>query len=250
MSPWRLELLRLWRTRRLIALAAVYVILGLGIPILTHELPQLLEHANGSGVRVIAPPPTPVSSLAGFASNSGQLGTLVLVIVAAANLAIDARPALAAFYRSRTHRPSRLLWPRSVTLLGAASVCVAAGIACCWYETAVLIGPLQPAALAGGFGLELLWLCFCIALVACWAGLIKGVLPVIGATLATLLVLAFISGVHPIESWLPTKMAASLASLAGSHPAGVPWHALATTAAATAGLAIAATWGVQRRRPA
>ncbi|HYZ52963.1 MAG TPA: hypothetical protein VE733_05565 [Streptosporangiaceae bacterium] len=246
MSPWRLEALRLWRTRRLAALAAVYVILGLGIPVLTYELPQLLKHTSG-GVRVIAPPPTPVSSLTGFASNAAQLGTLVLVVVAAASLAIDARPALAAFYRSRTRRPSRLLLPRTAVLALAGAACVAAGTGCCWYETDVLIGPLSVAALSGGFGLEILWVCFCVAVVAVWAGLVRSVLAVAGAALATLLVLAFISSIHPVAPWLPTKLAASLASLAGPHPPGAPWRALAITAVATAGLLAAAGFRVQHR---
>jgi ABC-2 type transport system permease protein len=189
MSPWRLEVLRLWRTRRLIALAAPFVLLGLGLPILTHDLPELAKHSSG-GVRVIAPPPTPVDALRGFGQNAAQLGTLVIVVVAAATLAIDARPALAAFYRSRARRASILVLPRYVTVCLAATLSLGFGVLCVWYETDALIGPLRPGALAAGFGLEAFWVWFCVAVVALWASLARGVPAAVGATLASLLALS------------------------------------------------------------
>ena len=79
-------------------------LLGFGIPVLTYYLPDLVKNA-GNGVQIIAPKPTPADAIAGFASNAAQLGTLVVVVVAASTLAIDANPGLAAFYRTRVHGP-------------------------------------------------------------------------------------------------------------------------------------------------
>ena len=92
MSPWRVEMLRVWRTRRLVALVAVFVLFGLGIPVLTYYLPEIVRHANTGGVQIILPRQTPADALIGFGQNAAQLGTLVVVVVAAASLAIDARP--------------------------------------------------------------------------------------------------------------------------------------------------------------
>lgn len=238
MTPWRLELLRLWRTRRLIALLAAYLVLGLGIPILTHDLPSLLKSSSGP-IKVIVPPPKPADALTSFASNASSLGTLVLVIVAAASVAFDARPALAAFYRSRIRRTWMLIGPRCLAVVVAAVFSLLLALLCVWYETGVLIGPLRFQALAAGFGIDVLWICFCVSVVAFWAGIARGVMPVIGATLATLLTLVFLSGIHSVSPWLPTGIASGAAAFVGPAP-GLPWRASLAAAIATMAFAYAA----------
>src|SRR5689334_449249 len=115
MGPWRLELVRAWRTRRALALAATFAILGLGGPVLVYYLPRLVKNAS-QGIKITISPPTAADGITNFAQNAGQLGTLVVVVVAAASLAIDTRPGLAVFYRTRLRRPSRLVLPRYLTV--------------------------------------------------------------------------------------------------------------------------------------
>lgn len=239
MNLWTLEMARLWRTRRLIALLAVYIVLGLGLPVLTYELPSLVKHST-PGVTIIAPPPTAVSSLAGFASNSAQLGTLVLVIVAAAATTLDARPALAAFYRSRTRLARRLLLPRLGVLAVAAAISLAAGVGCCWYETEVLIGPIRAGPLAAGYAIELLWITLCLALVAAYAARTASIAAAAGTTIATLLALSFLGAIGPLAPWLPTHLATGLSSFSGPKPSGADWKAIAATSVSTLGLLSAA----------
>jgi ABC-2 type transport system permease protein len=235
MGPWRLEVLRAWRTRRLIALAATFVLLGLGGPILAYYLPELVKH-NASGVQVTVPPPTPADGITDFAQNIAQLGTLVVVIVAAASLAIDARPGLAVFYRTRLRRPTRLVLPRYLTVTAAAIAALALGTLGAWYETAVLLGPLSVADLAAGFGLEALWLCFTTAVVAAAASAVRSVLGAAGWALACLLGLAALGAVPAMSSWLPTRLAGGLAGLVGQHAPPDLWHSVLTTALAGAAL--------------
>jgi len=234
MSPWKLEALRLWRTRRLIAVAATFVILGLGLPVLTKELPALVNHSSG-GIRVIALPPTATQAISGFASNAGQLGTLVIVVVAAAGLAIDARPSLAAFYRSRVRRPVMLMLPRCAALATASIVCLALGVGCAWYETDVVLGALPAGRLASGFALQALWLCSCVATVAAWASVARGVLAVAGMTLVSLLVLVFLTDIPALVTWSPTNLAAGVGVLIGNQHRPL-WHAVAVAAVATVAL--------------
>src|SRR6266508_2076630 len=205
MGPWRLELLRVWRTRLVIALAATFLILGLGIPVLTYYLPELIKNA-GNGVRIIAPKPTPTDAIAGFASNVAQLGTLVVVVVAAASLSIDAHPGLAAFYRTRVHRPILLVLPRYVVVTAASVATLALGTLGAWYETTVLLGSVSVGALVGGLALEALWLCFVTGIVAVVASAIRGVLGVVGASIGLLLGLALLGNFPGASSWLPTRL--------------------------------------------
>lgn len=233
MSPWRLEALRLWRTRQLVALGAVFLILGLGIPILTYYLPELIKHA-GNGVTIIAPKPKPVDAITGFASNAGQLGTLVLVIVAAANLSIDAHPGISAFYRSRVHRPAALIMPRVIAVTIAGIGGYAIGLAAAWYETAVVLGSVPVGALLGGFALEALWLCFVVSVVALAASLVRSVSGVVGLTIATFLAMALLEALPHALSWFPSSLAGSAGALIG-NPLGNLWHAVVVSALAAVG---------------
>ena len=253
MSPWRLELLRLWRTRRLVALGATFGLIGLGIPILDHYLPQILKHASTGGVRITIPRATPAQALTDVGNNISQLGTLVLVVVAAASLAIDARRALAIFYRTRARDPWTLFVPRCATVTLAGVLALGLGVLAAWYETAALIGPPRVAALAGGFVLEAVWICFAVATVAAWASITPGVLAITGASLASLLSLALLASIPVVSTWSPTALAGSMGDLAKSHAATAPWHAVIVAVPSTLALLTVSAWrltGGARERPA
>jgi hypothetical protein len=95
--------------------------------------------------------------------------------------------------------------------------------------------------------LEALWVCFGVAVVALWASLARGMPAAAGASLATLLVLVFLSGIHVLSSWSPSALAASVTDLVGADHPGVPWHAVAVTAVGTVALVITSTWRLARR---
>lgn len=215
MWMWRLEILRIWRTRRIIALAAVFLIIGIGDPLLVHFLSKLIANSSKNGVIVVAPTPTPASSIAAFGSSVAQLGTLVTVVVGAATLAIDSRPALAAFYRTRIRHPRDLILPRFVAVVVFTCLALVIGIIAAWYETSILIGPVSAADLAVGFGFEALWVLFSIALVAAWSSMLKSVLAVAAWSVATLLALSLIGTIHVLSAWSPTALSSSIGPIVG-----------------------------------
>ncbi len=233
MSPWRLELLRIMRTRRLIALVAMFVILGVGGPVLVHYLPQIIKSKSAtSDIKLILPKPKPFDGIQNFANNISSLCTLVVAIVAAASLAIDANPVIAIFYRTRVRKPAPLLVPRFVAVIGASVVALALGTLGAWYETTVLIGSVSFGPLAVGFLLEALWLFFVVSTVAFFSSVIRSVLGVVGAAVTLFLALALLESVPGVMSWMPTRLAESEADLIG-HPAGVLWHAIVTAGIAS-----------------
>jgi ABC-2 type transport system permease protein len=231
MGPWRLELVRLWRTRRAVALVATFVILGLGIPVLTYYLPDLVKHA-GNGVRIIAPRQTPADAIEGFASNAAQLGTLVVAIITASSVAIDAHPVLAAFYRTRVERPAFLLLPRYLTVTAASVAALALGTLGAWYETEILLGRVGAGALLGGLALQSLWICFATSTVTLATTTTRSIAAAVGATIAVLLALALLGNLSSTSSWVPTRLSASSADLLRHQTAGV-WHAILVTTLAT-----------------
>lgn len=246
MGPWRLEILRLWRTRRLIALAGTFLILGLGIPVLTYYLPEIVKN-TASGVQVTVPKQTAADSIAGFASNVGQLGTLVVVVVAAASLAIDANPDLATFYRTRVHRSTRLVLPRYAVVTAASVVALALGTLGAWYETAVLFGPISARALMAGLATQALWFCFVTAIVAVVASAIRGVLGVVGTSIGLLLGLGLLGNLPGASIRLPTRLAGSGADFIQHATDGI-WQAIAVTVVAAGAAVVLATHRLGQRR--
>jgi len=231
MGPWRLELVRLWRTRHAVALLATFVILGLGIPVLTYYLPDLVKHA-GNGVRIIAPRQTPADAIEGFASNAAQLGTLVVAIITASSVGIDAHPVIAAFYRTRIQRPAALLLPRYLTVTAASIAALALGALGAWYETGILIGHVGAGALLGGLALQALWICFVASTVTLATTTTRSVAGAVGASIASLFALAVLGNLSSASSWVPTRLSGSSADLLRHHTAGV-WHAILVTTLAT-----------------
>jgi ABC-2 type transport system permease protein len=205
MSPWRLEALRLVRTGRLVALVATFVILGFAMPVLTYFLPQLIEHSSGN-IEIVVPEQTAADGIIGYASNLAQIGTLVVVVIAAAAFAIDARPALGAYYRTRVPSIGHLLLPRALALAAATELSLVLGTLGAWYETEVLLGSVDVAALAEGTLLMALWFAFVICLTVGVAGIQRSVLGVAGVTIGVVLVLVFLGSLSVLSSWLPTRL--------------------------------------------
>ncbi len=207
MSPWRLEWLRLLRTGRLVALVATFVVLGFAMPVVTYFLPQIIENSGGD-IEIVVPEQTAADGIIGYASNLAQIGTLVVVIVGAAAFAIDARPALGAYYRTRVASIWRLLLPRGGALAAATGVSLVLGTLGAWYETEVLLGRVDIGALAGGTALMALWFGFVISLTVGVAGIQRSVLGIAGVTIGIVLVLVFLGSLSVLSSWLPTRLGA------------------------------------------
>lgn len=149
MSIWTTELLRLWRTRRLVALIGVFVIFGFLGPILARYLADILSSStNTSQMQIIVAAPLPVDGIVGYTSNALQIGLMIGIAVTISACAIDANYALSIFYRTRHPRMATLLIPRLAVSLAATLVAFTLGLLAAWYETAVLIGKVD----LGGLG--------------------------------------------------------------------------------------------------
>src|SRR5690606_23873677 len=111
MSLWRLEWLRLVRTRRVVAILGVYVFFGLTGPLAARYLSEILGQVGTPGVKVEFPPPVPADGITQFLGNASQIGLLIVVIVAASALAFDARREMGVFLRTRAASVRTILVP-------------------------------------------------------------------------------------------------------------------------------------------
>ena len=249
MTLWRLEILRVLRTRRWIALGAVYVGFGLLGPLGAKYLAQILKYAGtgADGITVTFPPPVPADGMAQYVDNALQVGTIVEVVVVAGALAFDAIPEMGVFLRTRVTNVWDILIPRLVVSFALCAGAFVLGTATAWYETWALLGPLSASAVGWGTLLGILFCAFLVALVAAVAQWTKGVLGTVLTSLVVLIVLPILGIVHAIQIWLPTRLGGALTELTAGTPGSDFWRSALTAVLATAGLLAVAAWGARRR---
>lgn len=246
MSLWRLEWLRLVRTKRWIALLGVYVFFGLVGPLSARYLGEIVERFGG-GVEVTFPPPVPSDGMIQYVSNVSQIGLLVAVVVAAGSLAFDAKPEMGVFLRTRIPRVRDILVPRLTVTYLAVAISFVVGALAAWYETAVLIGSLPVGGTLAGIGFGLLYLALVVAVVAAAAGRARSVLGAVMITVIVLLVMPIIGVIEAIGEWLPSHLVGALAELSAGAAIG-EYAGAATVTILAIGLAVwmAVRWSAAR----
>ena len=176
MSLWHLELLRLWRTRRWIALAAVFLVLGFGNPLATRYLGDLLQGATGDGtyIQIIVTQPKPADGMVSYFGNITSLGTLVAVVVAGLAFSLRANPPLASLYLTHVRNRVALLVPRLVVAALAAAVAALLGGTAAAIETTLLFGAPAVGSTTVGVTVSCLAMVFAVAVTFLCTTLLRG----------------------------------------------------------------------------
>jgi ABC-2 type transport system permease protein len=217
MSLWRLEWLRMIRTPRAIALAAVFVAFGLIEPVVTRYQNKLLGHV-GRGVHITLPPPTPADAMSGYISNASVIGLIVVVAIAAGAFSFDVRPGVSTFLRTRVAGMRQLIVPRYVLNAAAAAGAYLLGTLAAWYETQLLIGAMPAGSVLAGALCETVYLAMAVALTALAASLVRSTLGAVAMALGLLLVLPIIGAWHAADRWLPSTLVnAPVDLISGAH---------------------------------
>lgn len=247
MTLFQLELVRFTRTRRLVPLLAIFLLAGFGGPFLARYLPDLVKSQTSENITIIVSAARPVDGISMFASNALQLGLFVAVVIAAGILAIDAKPGLAAFYRTRVRPFDRVILPRYVVIAGVVTVGYILGALAAWYETVVLIGHLDPGRYLLGIAFTAVYLWFAIAVVALAASITRTVAGTAGAAIGALLALPIVAAVPALQPWLPSALAGAQVKMAGTTPAEHFMRAAVVGAIATVAIVVVALGRFRRR---
>lgn len=220
MTLWRLEWLRLTRTKRWVALAGIYIFFGFVGPLTARYMNEIINRVGGDleGAIIEFPDPQPVDGLTQYVGNVSQLGLLVAVVVAAAAVTLDSIPEMGVFIRTRVKRMTEVLRPRVVVSAAAIATAYIAGALIAWYESAVLIGPLPATDVIAGIAYGVLYLVFVVTVVAAVAGKARTVLTTVLAALVVLLVFPIAGVIDEIGRWLPSYLVGALAGI----PSGIP----------------------------
>lgn len=246
MTLWRLEWLRLVRTHRWMIVVGVYLLFGIMGPLTAAYMQDILGQFGGE-MTIVAPDPTPADGVNQFIGNASQIGLLAVIIVGVAALAVDARPELAAFLRTRVPRAWTLLLPRYLVTLGVAAAALVLGTGVAWALTTALIGGLPAVAMVVGTLYGILYLAFAVAVLAAFSGVTRSQPTAVFAALAVLLALPIVGLLPPVKPWLPSELISAVAAMAAGAPASDFGRAVATTIVATGGLLALATHRFGRR---
>ncbi len=246
MTTWRLEWLRLVRTPRAIALAAVYLLFGLLGPVVAKYTPDIVKHVQ-SGVTIIVPKPTPKDGISNYVGNVSQTGLIVVVVLAAGALAFDSRRGLSTFLRTRVATIWDLVLPRFTVNAAAAVAAYLIGTLAAWYETALLLGGLPVGAVLAGVLCESVYLVFAVAVVAWAASAVRTTLATVGVALAVLLLMPLVATVGAVHDWMPSTLVDAPVRLLTSSGLLDFVPALAVAAAASAALLAVAVARLRRR---
>lgn len=251
MSIARLEWLRLWRTYRLLVLVVVFAFFGLLGPLTAAYLPEIISLASQSedlGAAIELPDAVPADGISQYIGNISQLGLIAVAAVAALALAVDSRPGLAAFYRSRQPAARSWILPRWAATSLAAAAAWTVGLLAAVYETVVLIGPLPVAGMIVGWAAWVLYLAFAVAVVAVSAGLVRSTVAVTVVAVGLLVVLALVGLIPQVGEWLPSYLVGAPVAMAEESAEASDFaRAAAVSIVATGVLLLAAARLVRRR---
>ncbi|HEX6338374.1 MAG TPA: hypothetical protein VFZ85_15545 [Jiangellaceae bacterium] len=240
MNLWKLELARLTRTYRWMLLFGVYAFFAVLGPLSARYLNEIIGQFGGD-VTIIAPDPRPVDGIAQFIGNVSQLGLLAVAVVAAGALALDARPEVAAFLRTKVSRAYDLMLPRYAVSTGAAIGALLVGTAIAWAMTESLLGSLSVGAMLVGTLYGALYLVFAVAVVAVVAGFLRSQVATVFGSLAVLLALPMVALIEPLRPWLPSELLAAIGALLEGASAGDFARAVIVTLVVTPALLALAT---------
>ncbi|HSA51841.1 MAG TPA: hypothetical protein VLH10_17235 [Yinghuangia sp.] len=244
---WRLEVLRVTRTRRWFLLILGFPVLGALGPLIVRNLDRILDALGADGV---TPPDNlgAADAMAAYLEVSGQIGILVALGMAAAALAVDHRPGLAAFYRTRTRRAWELVLPR--WMVCAAAVCIANAVATgiVWAELRGMFGAVSTRLILYSALFNTLYLLMALGLAAGAAAFLRRPVAIFGAALVSLILLPLPRLWKPMRDWEPSSLGgAGVRLLEGSASPGDYAAASLVAVLLTAALLCLAVWRIGRR---
>lgn len=246
MSLWRLEWLRLTRTPRAIALAAIFLFIGFIEPIVTRYLRDIVGRLS-HGTPVSVPAPSPADGLNSYMGEITFVGLIVVVAVAAGALTFDTRPGISTFLRTRVASMTRLVLPRFAVTAAAAATAYLLGTLAAWYETAVLLGSLPVGGVLAGIACGAMYMVFAVAVTTLAASLARSIIGTIGIAVVIMIVIPIAGSIHAIGNWLPSALVNAPVSLVGSEHLTHFIPSLGVAAAASAGAVWLAVCRLGRR---
>jgi ABC-2 type transport system permease protein len=214
----RKDLREQWRTLRLPVVALIFLVVGLGSPLLAKYTPEILKHAGGN-IQIAVPTPTTADAVDQFIKNVGQTGPIVAILLAMGLVAREReRGTVALILTKPVSRPAFLGSKFTALVATLALSVVVSGLAAFAY-TAALFSVLPIDGFVACCALVLLGISVFAAITFLASTAIGKTLPAAGVGFAGYILIAIIGIAPKLQQLTPTGLTDPAKALAlGTHP--------------------------------
>jgi ABC-2 type transport system permease protein len=225
------EFLEQYRTHRLLIVAAVFALFGLGIPMLVKFGPELAR-MSADGMLVEIPPPTAIEAFTEFAASIGQLGVVVAVMAAMGAVANELKHGTAVTTLSKPISRAAFVTAKLIATSFTFLVGLSVASSFCFFYTTGLIGEASAIAFLQFNLLMAVLLVFCLAVTVFFSCLFKSSIAAGGLAIATIIGQMLLAGIPVIGEYLPGKLLAWGTGIISGSPEPY-WGSLVATAVLT-----------------
>jgi ABC-2 type transport system permease protein len=233
------------RTYRLLVVGAVFVVTGMGTPLLLHFLPQIIE-ASGDQMGVVLPTFTPADVVKSYTGSFGQIGLITAVLVSMGLIAGEVAGGTAAMVLSKPVGRGTFVTAKltAVAVIFLAALVVSAlGT---YLYTTVLFGNMSAGDFLASNLLIGLYLLDVLALTVMSSAFFKSPMAAGGCALAVTIALTVTTGLPLVGHYVPGRLMTWAQVLpSGQGPAF--WGAVAVGAGVVA-LATMIGWQSLKRK--
>ncbi len=227
------ETLEAWRSRRVVAVAILFVVLGIVSALSARYLPEILKLALGDQLTIPLPVPASADAVLQLQKNLGQVGALVAIVLAMGAVATEKERGTAAFVLTKPVSRGAFLGAKLVALGSVLGLATLAAVAAAWAYTAVLF---EPGPILGWLALAVLaWLGLATwASVTFLASTVSGSAVVAaGVGVVALIAVSLVGAIPQAARFLPAGLESPARALAATGAEGVDASVLATAVVGT-----------------
>ena len=228
----RKELLEQWRTKRLLVVAIVFTLIGIGSPALARYTPELVKALGGVDFEINFPTPTIADAAGQFLKNLGQAGILTAILLAMGSVATEKERGTAALILSKPASRAAYLAAKLVAIGVTLGVSVALGAIAGYIYTALLFETPDPLGWAGMAALLLLSLLGFTGLTFFGSTLTRSSVAAAGIGIGGMLILALVTILPNVGPYTPAGIsgAPAMAVALGNDPGPLIGPVLANVA--------------------
>lgn len=199
----RKELLEQWRTRRLLVVAVVFVVMGIGSPFLARYTAELVQALGGVPFDIEFPTPTVRDAVDQFLKNLGQAGILTAILLSMGSVATEKERGTAALILSKPASRGAFLAAKLCAIAVTLGVSLALASAAGWFYTGLLFEAPDIAGWIGMNALLLLALVAYAALTFLGSALMRSAVAAAGIGVAGLVAVGLVSTLPTVAPYTP-----------------------------------------------
>lgn len=244
----RKELLEQWRTKRLLVVAVVFTLLGIGSPLLARYTPELIEAVGGLDIQIEFPTPTVADAVAQFLKNLGQAGILTAILLAMGSVANEKERGTAALILSKPASRAAFLLAKLLAIGTTLAVSLAIASVAAYVYSGLLFEWPSVGGWIGMTAMLLLALLGFAAITFLGSTLTRSALAAAGLGIAGMIAFALVAVLPNVAPYTPAGLSGGpAAAVALGHDPGPLIGPILVNLAIVAGLA-GISWLVFRRQ--